>query len=261
MQNPWLLREDRYVKRMIWLAFCLLLVASSAWSQQMSDILIQEPGSLGEGWRGFTDLGFLLNALLTLSLAAILGAAIAYHPKNRQIADTLEEIEAPKVCVTYSVIGALVGIMVVKYGLVVGFVLFGVGGLIRFRTILRSASLTGQAIFVTLIGLSCGLDLPHIAVLATAFGFVLIYALNTRFTYRINVRALPPERIADAADVYRGVLEQEGCRIMSEKKSPEKARVTFIFRSKRDVPRRHLEELLETKIDPSLKGYLDWEVD
>ncbi len=247
--------------RILWLAFSLVLVASTAWSQQGVDFLMQEPQSLGEGWQGFTDLGFLVNTLLTLTLAAILGAMIAYHPKHVQTADTLEEIEAPKVFIMYAVIGALIGILVVKYGLVVGFVLFGIGGLIRFRTVLRSASLTGHVIFVTLIGLSCGLDLPHVAVLTTAFGFVLIYALNARITYRINIRALPPELIADAAAAYRGVLEQQGCRIMSEKKNPEKERVTFIFRNARDVTRRQLEDLLETNIDASLKGFLDWEVD
>ena len=249
------------MKRMIWLAFGLVLAASNVWSQQMADLLVQESGSLGEGWRGFTDLGFLLNTLLTLSLATILGAAIAYHPKNRQTADTLEEIEAPKVYITYAVTGALIGIMVIKYGLVVGFVLFGIGGLIRFRTVLRSANLTSQAIFVTLIGLSCGLDMPHVAVLATAFGFVLIYTLNARLIYRINVRAIPPERIVDAADMYRQILEEEGCLIMSEKKSPEKSRITFIFRSGRNGTRQHLEDLLETRVEPSLKGYLDWEID
>ncbi len=247
--------------RILWLAFSLVLVASTAWSQQGVDFLMQEPQSLGEGWQGFTDLGFLVNTLLTLTLAAILGAMIAYHPKHVQTADTLEEIEAPKVFIMYAVIGALIGILVVKYGLVVGFVLFGIGGLIRFRTVLRSASLTGHVIFVTLIGLSCGLDLPHVAVLTTAFGFVLIYALNARITYRINIRALPPELIADAAAAYRGVLEQQGCRIMSEKKNPERERVTFIFRNARDVTRRQLEDVLETNIDASLKGFLDWEVD
>ncbi len=173
--------------RILWLAFCLVLVASRAWSQQVPDFLMQEPGSLGEGWQGFADFGFLVNALLTLTLSAMLGATIAYHPKHRQTADTLEEIEATKVYITYAVIGALIGIMVVKYGLVVGFVLFGIGGLFRFRTVLRSASLTGRVIFVTLIGLSCGLDLPHVAALATAFGFVLIYVLHARITYRIDV--------------------------------------------------------------------------
>ena len=247
--------------RILWLAFGLLLVASTAWSQQVPDFLLQESGSLGEGWRGFTDLRFLANALLTLTLAAILGAAVAYHPRHRQTADTLEEIEAPKVYITYAVIGALIGIMVVKYGLVVGFVLFGIGGLIRFRTVLRSASLTGHVIFVTLIGLSCGLDLPHVAVLATAFGFALIYILGAWITYRINVRALPPEHIAAAAAAYRAVLEQQGCRIMNEKKNPERARVTFIFRAAHSVTQRHLEDQFETRIDASLRGSLDWEVD
>jgi hypothetical protein len=239
----------------------LLLFASSSWAQHVPEFFAQQPGSMGEGWRGFTDVGFMINALLTLTLAAVLGAVIAFHPKHLQTADTLKEIEAPKVFITYSVIGALIGIMVVKYGLVVGFVLFGIGGLIRFRTVLNSASLTGHVIFVTLIGLSCGLDLPHVAVLATAFGFVLIYVLNARITYRINVRALPPERVAEAAVSYRAALEQKGSLIMSEKKNPEKGRVTFIFRAARNMSHRQLVALLETEIDPALMGCLDWEVD
>lgn len=247
--------------RNIWLALSLTLVAVTAWPQPGPEILIQEPESLGEGWQGFTDWRFLANAVMTLALAAILGAAIAYHPKHVQTADTLEEIEAPKVFITYAVIGALIGILVVKYGLVVGFVLFGIGGLIRFRTVLRSASLTGHVIFVTLIGLSCGLDLPHVAVLATAFGFVLIYALNTCFTYRINVTAIHEENMAYASVAYRRVLEQQGCHIMSEKKNPNRGRITFIFRNPRNMTRNQLEELLDTNIDASLKGFLDWEIE
>ena len=256
-------RQRRIVThtRIFWSASVLMLAASAAWSQQTPDFLVQERMSLGEGWQGFTDFRFLANALLTLTLAAVLGATIAYHPRHSQSADTLAEIEAPKVFITYAVIGSLIGIMVVKYGLVVGFVLFGIGGLIRFRTVLRSASLTGHVIFVSLIGLSCGLDLPHVAVLATAFGFVLIYILDARVTYRIDVRALPAERVAESALAYRAVLEQHACQIMSEKKNPGKERVTFIFRCARDVPRQHLEDLLETKIEASLKGSLDWEID
>ena len=247
--------------RILWLALSLLFVASAAWSQQGPEFLAQDTGSLGEGWHGFTDLAFLANTLITLTLAAILGAMIAYHPKHVQTADTLEEIEAPKVFITYAVIGALIGILVVKYGMVVGFVLFGIGGLIRFRTLLRSASLTGHVIFVTLIGLSAGLDLPHVAVVTTAFGFVLIYALNAHITYRINIRAVPQERIADAAAAYRAMLEQQGCSIMSEKKNPEKNRITFIFRNARKMTLRQLEDHLDKNIDASLKGFLDWEID
>lgn len=244
-----------------WPTLAGLLASAQAEAQQLPDIFMQESGSLGAGWQGFTDISFLLNALLTLALAVVLGAAIAYHPKHRQTADTLEEIEAPKVYLMYAVIGAIIGIMVVKYGLVVGFVLFGIGGLIRFRTVLRSARLTGQVILVTLIGLSCGLDLPHVAVLATAFGFVLIYVLDARVTYRVDIRALPAERFAEAATVYRVLLEQQGCRIISEKKKPAKSRITFIFQTAGQVTRDFLEDQLDTEVEASLRGSVDWQID
>lgn len=247
--------------RTIWLVIGLVSIASPAWGQQMADFLSQEPGSLGEGWRGFSDIAFLVNAVLTLTLASILGTIIAYHPKHALTADTLEEIEAPKTHIMYAVIGAIIGIMVVKYGLVVGFVLFGIGGLMRFRTLLVSPSLTGRVILVTLIGLSCGLDLPHVAVLATVFGFILIYILDARVTYRINIKAIPAERVAAAAGAYRSVLEQENCRIVSEKKNPERQRVAFVFQCKPNMSRDSLNELLETQVDQTLKGSIDWEID
>jgi hypothetical protein len=249
--------------KLLWFTVGLMLAASRAWAQQLGldELLTREPGSLGEGWSGFADIGFLTNALLTLTLAAVLGAIIAYHPRHGETADTLEEIEAPKVYVLYAVIGAIIGIMVVKYGLVVGFVLFGIGGLIRFRTVMRSTSLTGLVIFVTLIGLSCGLDLPHVAVLATAFGYLLIYILEARLTYRIDVRALPAQRVGESAAAYRTLLEQRGCRIISEKKNPGKERITFIFQKARHMSRHRLEDALETGIDPALKGTVDWQVD
>ena len=239
----------------------LVLVAMPAWSQDMSESFFQDPVSMGEGWQGFTDVGFLVSATLTLLLAVILGAIIAYHPKHGQTADTLAEIEAPKVYIMYAVIGAIIGIMVVKYGLVVGFVLFGIGGLIRFRTSLRSASLTGRVIFTTLIGLSCGLDLPHVAVLATVFGYVLIYILDASVAYRIDIRSLPSNHVVEAAAAYRALLEQGDCRIVSEKKDPGKKRVTFIFRTSKHDTYRDLQDLLETQIDESLKGSVNWEID
>ena len=75
------------------------------------------------------------------------------RPRARP-ADTLKEIKAPKVSIVYAIIGSPIGLLVVKYGLGVGFVLFGIGGLIRFRSVLGSALLTGQVTSATLIGLT-----------------------------------------------------------------------------------------------------------
>lgn len=250
------MRMSRIIPTIVTAAF----VALPASPQSLLEFISATGERPEQGWHGFVAVAFLLNAALTLTLAAVLGVVLGYHPRRVRAADTLEEVKAPKVYTMYAVIGAIIGIMVLEYGLVVGFVVFGIGGLIRFRTDLRSASLTGQVIFVTLIGLSCGLNLPHVAVLATVFGFALIYVLEARTTYRIEILGVPAEKLAAAAVAYRGVLEQQGCRVVSEKKSLGKERIVFIFHAAHRATRHRLEELFE-KLDASLKGAVDWEVD
>lgn len=237
------------------------LVLASAAGAQIPDELAGTPVPMGEGWSGFSNLAFILDAFLDLILAAVLGAVIGYHPRRIRTADTLVEIEAPKVSIVYAVIGSLIGILVVEYGLIMGFVLFGIGGLIRFRTVMRSAQLTGQVIFATLIGLTCGLHLPHVAVLATGFEFVLTFLLESRITYRVDVRGLPRDRFTEAADAYRDVLAGRRFRILSERKRPAKGRVCFIFRSAGHDTRQNIEGLFDENVDPSLRGSLDWRVD
>ena len=212
-------------------------------------------------WAGFTDIDFLVSAAIALLLASVLGAIIAYHPTSRRSVHSLEDAEAPKVYVLYSAIGAIAGTMVVKYGTVVGFVVFGIGGLIRFRTDLRSAPMTGRLILVTLIGLSCGLGLPHLAILATLFGFVLIAMLDTNVTCRIVVKHLAGDTLVRAAQAYRGVLENEGCRVLAETKSFAKEQVTLVFHAPHRLPREVLAQQLEVSVPESLRGAVDWDVE
>lgn len=247
------------MRRVFGLAALLAPAASRA--QGLENLLSENLFPVGEGWRGFLEVQFLASTLLTLVVAAALGAIIAYHPKHIEAADTLEEIEAPKVYILYAVIGAIIGILVVKYGLYVGFVLFGIGGLIRFRTILTSANRTGRVIFVTLIGLTCGLDRPHVAVLATAFAYGLVYVLEARATYRVDVQGLAPDQVANAAAAYRDTLGRIGCRVISERKNALKCRVTFLITGPRGVKRDRLQELVDEGVSDSLRGTVDWETD
>lgn len=248
--------------RGIWIVAAMgLLVLASAASAQVPDALTSTPPPQGEGWSGFSNQTFLLGAFLNLVLAALLGAIIGYHPRRMRTADTLEEIEAPKVSVAYAVIGSLIGILVVQYGLVMGFVLFGIGGLIRFRTVMGSAQLTGQVIFGTLIGLTCGLDLPHVAVLAALFDFVLTFLLEARITFRVDVRGLSPEHFSESAEAYRKVLAGRRFRLLSETPRPDKGRISFIFRTAGRDTRFHIEALMNESVPESLRGSLDWEVD
>ncbi|MEE4175814.1 MAG: hypothetical protein V2I57_16335 [Xanthomonadales bacterium] len=237
------------------------LCAAPVLGQNFDDAVLATPLPRGEGFSGFTDFDFLLETFFTLSLAALLGALIGFHPRSIRTADTLQEVEAPKVDIMYATIGALIGIMVVKYGLVIGFVLFGIGGLIRFRTVMRSAKLTGQVILVTLVGLSCGLDLPHVAVMATAFGWVLLFILEQKLTYSIDIRAIPESRIPEAVEAYRRALEDSGCKIIGERKRPNSGRLKFTFRADGRDSQDQIQQALDQRIDPELRGLVDWEID
>lgn len=245
---------------LVLLGIGLVVLASAAWTQ-VPDALTSTPAPQGEGWSGFSNREFLLTAFLNLMLAGVLGGIIGYHPRRMRTADTLEEIEAPKVSIVYAVIGSLIGILVVQYGLVMGFVLFGIGGLIRFRTVMGSAQLTGQIIFVTLIGLTCGLHLPHVAVLAALFDFVLTFLLEARITYRVDVRGLSPEHFSEASEAYRRVLAGRRFRLLSETPRPDKGRISFIFRTAGRDTRHRIEDLMNESVPESLRGSLDWEVD
>lgn len=238
-----------------------MLTPLPAWSQDIVETIIRESEELGEGWAGFTDIGFIVNALLMLLLAAGLGALMSMQPRHGKTVDSVEELETPQIYTIYSIVGAIVGIMVVKYGLVVGFVLFGIGGLIRFRTVLRSPTWTGRVILVTLIGLACGLDLPHVAVLSAAFGWTLIYFVDSRVTYQVQVKGIDSNRYDETVDAYRLVLAELGCRVLREKKSPEKKRLTYVFRCSKGIDFDHLKEVFESKLDPELRATADWEAD
>ncbi|MDH4124545.1 MAG: hypothetical protein OEW64_03805 [Gammaproteobacteria bacterium] len=247
--------------RILRYALILALVTSTAWSQHLPGLPSEEVLSAGEGWRGLTDFAFMAKTLWMLALAAVLATVLALHPYHGRMSSKQDDIAAPNVFAMYAAIGALIGILVVKYGLVLGFVLFGIGGLFRFRSSMGSARLTGHLIFVTLIGLSCGLNLPHVAVLATAFGYGLIWVFNTQIIYRIDVRGLHAERFDAAAGAYREALEQQGCRIMSEKKRPDSGRITYLLRGPRRLRPEDLGDFLERKIDAALRGSVDWEID
>jgi hypothetical protein len=210
-------------------------------------------------WSGLTDLRFAANSIGILLLATLLGALIGYHPATRRKIDGLHEADMPHVYVMYAVIGAVIGVAVREFGTVVGVVVFGIGGLIRFRSAADSPRDTVRLIIVTLVGLIAGLGLMHFAVIIAAFTFVLIYVFDTRPPYRIRVEGMGKDRAANCAEVYRAILKGHGCRIIAEHHSLEKARIEFVFRLPRRSTRDRLDDELRA-IAVDLRGEVDWEV-
>jgi hypothetical protein len=209
-------------------------------------------------WSSMTDMQFVVNSFCILVLATLLGALIGYHPATRRKIGGLHEADMPHVFVMYAVIGAVIGVAVREFGTVVGVVVFGIGGLLRFRSATDSTRDTVRLIIVTLVGLTAGLGLLHFAVIITLFTFGLIYIFDTRPPYRIRVEGIAKDRSGSCAEAYRGILQGHGCSIIAEHHSLEKGRIEFVFR----LPRRSTRDRLDVElrsIAVELRGEVDWE--
>lgn len=213
----------------------------------------------GEGWRGFTDIGFLFTFVGRLLLATVLAAVLAYHPKASRHYNSLEEAEGPKSFILYAVVAAIIGTVVLKFGGIVGFVVFGIGGLLRFRTNVGSATATGRVILATVIGLCAGMDLPQVAVLSALFAFGLVWILDGRTTYGMVVQGLSKGAIEGAAAAYRKELEGLGCRIIGEHKNVEKRTLRFFFRGPAGINTDEAEDRFKQKLREKHLGSVEWE--
>lgn len=213
------------------------------------------------GWRGFLDIPWMVEASASVLLAIALGALIAFHPTTQRSVDTLEEAELPKVYIMYALVGAVIGVVVLKYGLIIGFIIFGLGGLMRFRTDTASTRDTGRLIIVTLVGLIAGLNLPHFAVISTAFAWALIYVFDGHPVCKLEVHEVPDGKMKEAAAAYRDILKQLGCTVISENKSFSKSRLEYVFRAPRKSTQASLHTALCEQVPADLRGEIDWEVE
>lgn len=224
--------------------------------------LFDEPGGqlAAVGWAGFLDMRFMADSVGALLLATVLGALIGFHPMTPRTVNTLQELDMRKVYIMYAFVGAMIGVTVREFGMGVGVVVFGIGGLIRFRTDTALTRDTGRLIAVTLTGLIAGLGLPQLAVITAAFTFALIYIFDSRPACRVRIDRLPEARLGECAAIYRGILQTNGCKIINERKSTTKGRVEFIFLLPRRGTRDRLQVAL-TDVPPDVCGEIDWELE
>ena len=214
--------------------------------------------SFREAMQAFSDPEQYLDLVVGMVLAALLALIIAYHPKSFGKASRLDELEQPKTFIIYAVVAALVAKIVGQFN-AFALVIFGIGGLLRFRTDVGAAKDTGRVILVTVIGLACGVNMLLQAIFGCVFGWLLIYFMESRVAHRIMIKGLDKENLSAAALAYQEVLRSQGCSIVGEKKSFVKGHAAVVFRAPSRVSREELESLFETQVPENLRGAVDWE--
>jgi len=194
--------------------------------------------------------------LLVVIAAIAVGAFLAYHPFVNKKA-TLEDLDQPKIIITYTVVGALVAIVVAHIP-EMGFAIFGIGALMRFRTELGAAKETGRVILATMLGVACGLEFWLVAVFGALVAWILVAALEARKGMRMVVRSVNTVSIAQSAEVYGRVLQALGCRFSTPRKNSSKGQIAFVLRVRRSLEPEAIEARCNAEVPKELRGTVDW---
>lgn len=241
-------------------AFCLLLAGSSgAFAAKPANPIEAEReverAREDFGLRAFLDGAKVWKFLCVIFGAIGLGCVVAFHPLRRRI--SYDDLDQPKIIITYTVVGALIAIVVAAIP-AMGFAVFGIGSVMRFRTELGAAKDTGRVILSTILGLTCGLEMWMVAILGTLIAWVLLALLEFHVGMRMIVRGVKPDDFPRAVSAYSGVLAGLKCSFSSPRKNPQKGQIAFLLHATRGFDPEKIEEACQTQVPAELRGTIDW---
>ena len=223
----------------------------------LSDGLSEDDPTFIRGWERVTEWRGVLQTCADIALAVALTSTIAFHPRRHGSAVSIDEVEYPKTVLLYAVVGTMVAAIVVLSPSM-ALVVFGIGGLLRFRTDVGAAHATGHVILATLVGVACGLGRYPMAIVATAVGWTLIWALERGAYYRLVVDGVDRRAIEPSIALYRDLLRQEGWSLRGVKREPQKQRYVLYLRGGDHLHHEALEDRFDD-VPPELKGDPYWE--
>jgi len=162
----------------------------------------------------FAHPSFILRLFLSLTLAVGCAFAIAWHPRRASLRDPLSDFEERKALVLLGVVGAVVAELS-GTSQTLAFVIFGIGALLRFRTVLDNPKLTGKAIMVVVVGLACGMGSWAMAVFVTGFSWLLLFWLDSHSSCEVRIRLNNGADAKPVFDTVQSLLLSHRCRLQS----------------------------------------------
>jgi hypothetical protein len=182
---------------------------------------------------------YILRLFLNLALAVACAWVVAWHPRSSRLA-SLSDLEERKTLILLGMVGAIVAELS-GVSQTLAFVIFGIGALLRFRTVLDNPKLTGKAITVVIIGLACGMGSWVMAVFVTVFSWVLIFLLESRIACRLRIRLAEEVDVEQMFGTVQSLLVSRGCRLQSSALYKGKRQLEFFLNIPAELDLRKLE--------------------
>src|SRR5437867_451089 len=202
---------------------------------------------------------FILRLFLSLSLAVGCAWAIAWHPRRSSLMNPLSDFEERKALILLGMVGAVVAELSGTSS-TLAFVIFGIGALLRFRTLLDNPKLTGKAITVVVVGLACGMGSWAMAVFVTAFTWLLVFWLDSHSSCRVRIRLDDNVDPNPIFGMMQSLLVSHHCRLQSSALYEDKGQMVFLLYIPSGVDPRILEAEVRSKLRKSDVSKIDVDV-
>jgi len=203
--------------------------------------------SIEQSLEQFAHPSFILRLFLSLTLAVGCAFAIAWHPRRASLRDPLRDFEERKALILLGVVGAVVAELS-GTSQTLAFVIFGIGALLRFRTLLDNPKLTGKAIMVVVVGLACGMGSWAMAVFVTGFSWLLMFWLDSHSSCEVRIRLGNSENPKPVFETVQSLLLSHRCRLQSSSLYEDKGRMVFLLYIPAGVDPTRLEEEVRAKL-------------
>ena len=215
--------------------------------------------SIEKSLEQFAHPSFILRLFLSLTLAVGCAFAIAWHPRRASIRNPLADFEERKALILLGVVGAVVAELS-GTSQTLAFVIFGIGALLRFRTVLDNPKLTGKAIMVVVVGLACGMGSWAMAVFVTAFSWLLLFWLDSHSSCRVRIRLDETEDPKPVFGTVQSLLVSHKCRLQSSALYEDKGQMVFLLYIPAGTDPRILEAEVRSKLHKSDISKIDVDV-
>ncbi|MFO0827272.1 MAG: hypothetical protein U0572_03895 [Phycisphaerales bacterium] len=220
----------------------------------------------GESWSvmqqsfaQFAHPEFLLRLALSLALSVACAWVVAWHPRRSAQLDPLTDLEERNTLIVLGLVGAVIAELSFA-SQTLAFVIFGIGALVRFRTVLDNPKLSGKAIMVVVIGLACGTGQWAMAVFVTIFCWGLIFWLDSHMSCRIRVKLSTKLDLHRAEREARDVLVSRGCRVKTSSLDEGKRQLVFMVHIPTTAEPKSLEAELRSKLPSGESADIDFRV-
>ena len=200
-----------------------------------------------ESFSQFLHWQLMLRILLGFSLAVGCAWFIAWHPRRSTRSDVSADLEETKTLIMLGMVGAAVA-EVSKLNQNMAFVIFGIGALVRFRTVMDNPKVTGKAIMVVVIGLSCGMNQWAMAAFVTALTWGLVFWLDSHVSARFKIKVTGKQELRPIFSDVKDFLRLHRCRVKAANLYETKRSMLFIAHVPSDLDPFELELNLRAKV-------------